>query len=237
MIHTSEWRANHPQFRRRWRGYDRAEVDEFLQRTAADRQRIQEDLAQLEVIMRRRAATSAEPAPVPAAIAMHAAPSRAQTWPALVAGGRQYLLIGALAAVAFVLVVFGHYRPKANTNAVAAAAPSLVASQSVSKAVAPTAPVGQPAADPAGDLMLTLIARGPCWVRTTVDGKPPSEQLLRANETIVVRAKDEAVLRVGDAAALSLLINHQAAKPLGAPGQVITTRITRKNYVEFLAGN
>ena len=38
-------------FRISWRGYDRTEVDEFLRQTAADRQRLQEDLAQLEAIM------------------------------------------------------------------------------------------------------------------------------------------------------------------------------------------
>ena len=37
-----------PAFRTSWRGYDRAEVDAFLRQTAADRQRLQEDLAQLE---------------------------------------------------------------------------------------------------------------------------------------------------------------------------------------------
>ena len=40
-----------PAFRTSWRGYDRAEVDAFLRRTAADRQRLQEDLAQLEAFM------------------------------------------------------------------------------------------------------------------------------------------------------------------------------------------
>ena len=38
-------------FRISWRGYDRTAVDEFLRQTAADRQRLQEDLAQLEAIM------------------------------------------------------------------------------------------------------------------------------------------------------------------------------------------
>src|SRR5262245_60798268 len=38
-------------FRISWRGYDCAEVDEFLRQTAADRQRLQEDLAQLEAFM------------------------------------------------------------------------------------------------------------------------------------------------------------------------------------------
>ena len=40
-----------PAFRLSLRGYNRAEVDEFLRQTAADRQRLQEDLAQLEAFM------------------------------------------------------------------------------------------------------------------------------------------------------------------------------------------
>ena len=44
-------REKTPAFRISLRGYDRAEVDEFLQQTAADRQRLQEDLAQLEAFM------------------------------------------------------------------------------------------------------------------------------------------------------------------------------------------
>src|SRR3990172_1632492 len=41
-------RTDSTTFHLRWRGYDRAEVDEFLRQTAADRQRLQEGLAQLE---------------------------------------------------------------------------------------------------------------------------------------------------------------------------------------------
>ena len=44
-------REGSPAFRISWRGYNRADVDEFLRQTAADRQRLQEDLAQLEAVM------------------------------------------------------------------------------------------------------------------------------------------------------------------------------------------
>ena len=83
-------------------------------------------------------------------------------------------------------------------------------------------------------LLLTITARGSCWLRTSIDGGQPLERLLNPNETIMLRANDEAALRVGDAAALSLLINNQLAKPLGTPGQVVTTRITRSSYLGFL---
>jgi hypothetical protein len=54
------------------------------------------------------------------------------------------------------------------------------------------------------------------------------------NETIMLRATTEAVLRVGDATAISVLINNQPTKPLGTTGQVVTHRITKANYRNLL---
>jgi len=51
----------------------------------------------------------------------------------------------------------------------------------------------------------------------------------------MLRAEQEAVLRVGNAAALTMLINNRVAKPLGVAGQVVTTRVTRANYHSYLA--
>src|SRR5512134_3061500 len=50
---TSIWRRGTPptRFRIAWRGYDRAEVDECLRRADADRQRLQEEGAQLSALM------------------------------------------------------------------------------------------------------------------------------------------------------------------------------------------
>ena len=51
MISISSTRADSVTFRLRWRGYDRAQVDQFLRQTAADRKRLQEGLARLEALM------------------------------------------------------------------------------------------------------------------------------------------------------------------------------------------
>ena len=53
--------------------------------------------------------------------------------------------------------------------------------------------------------------------------------MLAANETIMLRATNEAVLRIGDASAISVLINNQPTRRLGATGQVVTHRITKAN--------
>jgi DivIVA domain-containing protein len=219
-------RVSPPQFRLRWRGYDRVEVDEFLKRTAADRQRLQEDLAQLETILASRRSLR-QPEPVPAPAVQAAAP-------ALKLDRRRYLTVGAVSVVAFALTLLimmlgSRYVLRGST------APA--ATDDSPGAVTATASDVRTAAAPADGIVITLTARGTCWVRTTVDGQEPVERLLRTNDTILVRAKDETVLRVGDAAALAVLINGKPAKPLGAAGQVITTRITRTNYLNFLSGN
>jgi hypothetical protein len=53
----------------------------------------------------------------------------------------------------------------------------------------------------------------------------------------MLRANNEAVLRAGDAGALSVLINSRVAKPLGTDGEVVTARITSGNYLSFLAAD
>ena len=82
--------------------------------------------------------------------------------------------------------------------------------------------------------MLTVTARRACWIGSTLDGGQRLERLLASNETIMLRATNEAVLRIGDATALSVLINNQPTRPLGTTGQVVTHRITRANYKNLL---
>ena len=83
-------------------------------------------------------------------------------------------------------------------------------------------------------LILTLTARKLCWITALVDGGRRMERLMPPDETIVLHAQDEAFLTVGDAAAISMLINNQPAKPLGTDGQVVNLRITRTNYPSYL---
>jgi DivIVA domain-containing protein len=238
-----------PRFRLRWRGYDRAEVDEFLRRTAADRRQLQEDLAQLETIMRARVGQrSSPPAPAPAAVVApvvepreaseHREPGEARaeqpsTAPQPTPKAPRYGLIGTVSVLVLAsLVAITQFALRGRSiSAADATSPASSAAH-----VAEESSV-QPAAAPVDGINITLTARATCWVRTSVDGQEPIERLLRPNDTILLRAKDAAVLRVGDAGALGMLINSRPAKPLGAAGQVVTTRITRTNYSTFLSGN
>ena len=232
-------RVSSPQFRLRWRGYDRAEVDEFLRRTAADRQRLHEDLAQIDTIIAgRRGSRTSEPARVVAVEANAGRPVlEAEPAPKPVRAtsiGRRYLAMSVISVVALPLFIFASLYVTRGGNPTAA---DVAGSQDASTSGMTHGSVALPGAAAVDGLLITLTARRPCWVRTAVDGNEPVERLLQQNDTMLVRAKDEAVLRVGDAAALSVLINSQPAKPLGAPGQVVTTRITRTNYPSFLSGN
>jgi DivIVA domain-containing protein len=271
-----------------WRGYDRDEVDRFLQRTAADRQRVDDGIAVLEFL----AAESPDGPAAAMSLALREAqqiwanaevqarrlvqeaqseaeylrhgyspnlggqeelPSAVERWVGPLTIGRLSAL--AASAILFVLlvgvstyqIVSGADAPagdrvasvessRASTvpeNPVsdAAPAPLATASQEGPGATDSVVPAGRP-----DGLVVTLTALRLCWIRTATDGGQPVEHLLRPNETISVRAESEAVLRIGDAAALSMRINELPARPLGGDGEVVTTRITRSNYSSFLVG-
>ena len=46
--------------------------------------------------------------------------------------------------------------------------------------------------------------------------------------------KEQIVLNVGDAGAFAYTLNGRAGKALGAPGDVVSTRITLTNLQDFL---
>jgi len=111
-------------------------------------------------------------------------------------------------------------------------------------AAEPVAPRVQPVADKAAasaspadlsQLTVTIIAMRDCWISTAVDDGAPQERLLRSSERLVLNAADVVLLKAGNAAAVSLLLNDQQAAPLGAEGQVVTRRITRANFRTLLA--
>ena len=90
------------------------------------------------------------------------------------------------------------------------------------------------AAPPTGGLMITLKAERACWISAVVDGGERLETLMAADDTIVLHARDEALVKVGNAAALSVLINNRATKPLGTDGQVVDLRINQATYRAYL---
>jgi len=89
-------------------------------------------------------------------------------------------------------------------------------------------------ADVAG-LTVAFVASRDCWVSIAADDDMPRERLLKADERHVVQAREAVTFKAGNAAALTLVINDQPAKPLGSEGQVVTRHVTLANYRSFLS--
>ena len=58
---------------------------------------------------------------------------------------------------------------------------------------------------------------------------------MAAGEKHTVTAKEQIVLNVGDAAAFVYTLNGRPGRVLGAPGEVVSTRITLSNLNEFVS--
>jgi cytoskeleton protein RodZ len=102
--------------------------------------------------------------------------------------------------------------------------------------VAPPLPVTK--ADPPPDdegLTIGLLARRRCYVSATVDGRKVIEQLLADGDQRTIDVKREMVLTAGDAAAISLTLNGEPARPLGKSGEVITVRVNLANFKDYLS--
>jgi cytoskeleton protein RodZ len=82
---------------------------------------------------------------------------------------------------------------------------------------------------------LDIRTLGPCWVSATADGVSVVYQLMQAGERRAIEARDEVVLRVGDPAAFTYLINDVGGRSVGRAGQPVTVRITPQNYREFIS--
>ena len=83
-------------------------------------------------------------------------------------------------------------------------------------------------------LLISIAPDAPCWVSATVDGEIVLSRLMQPGELERIEARDEVVLNVGDAGAFVFTLNGQAGEPLGAAGQVVTARINRENYRDYL---
>jgi hypothetical protein len=86
-----------------------------------------------------------------------------------------------------------------------------------------------------GTLRLELEPSGPCWVSALADGQQVIYGLMAADERMPVDAREEIVLRVGDASTCAFSVNGTRARLLGGAGEPKTVHITPKNVSEFLA--
>ncbi len=156
-------------------------------------------------------------------------------------------LAAAIRMVVFTLPVVAlvaYFGVRAMTGEPVSTAPSIVesplAAESADSQVRPRpngAPAGIPARGeaPASDLTMEIVPRAACWVSVTADGDLMFSMLLNAGDKRVVTAREAILLNVGDAGAFAYALNGQPGRPLGAPGEVVSKRITLTNLGEFVA--
>jgi transcriptional regulator with XRE-family HTH domain len=82
-------------------------------------------------------------------------------------------------------------------------------------------------------LKVEIIPTRVVWVEATADGKRILYALVPPDERRVLEARQEFLLRVGDAGAFRYVLNGVQGREVGGPGEVREMRITRQNYLTF----
>jgi cytoskeleton protein RodZ len=100
-------------------------------------------------------------------------------------------------------------------------------------AVAPT--IAAPAAAiPADRLMVQVLATRVSWISAIVDGRQAVQRMFQPGQEQTFEVHKEIVLTTGDAGGVAVMFNGAPAKPLGAGGQVVTTRVNLTNFKDYL---
>jgi cytoskeletal protein RodZ len=84
-------------------------------------------------------------------------------------------------------------------------------------------------------LSMEIAPRATCWVSVNTDGEQVFSGVMNAGDRRLVTAKEQIALNVGDAGAFAYTLNGREGKSLGAPGKMVSARITLANHREFLA--
>jgi hypothetical protein len=95
------------------------------------------------------------------------------------------------------------------------------------------APVTAESARPA-PVVVTLTISSRCHLRVVADGNEIIGRTVEQGETLRIELGDELVLLGDNASAVQFSINGQAGRILGEPGDVLSARIGRDDYQDFL---
>ena len=114
-----------------------------------------------------------------------------------------------------------------------------VQAQRVDPARAEVVPVGgfpPPAATTSrpSPVVVTLTISSRCHLRVIADGREIVGRTMEQGETLPIELGDELLLLGDNAAAVQFSINGQAGRILGQAGDVLSTRIGRDDYQDFL---
>lgn len=120
------------------------------------------------------------------------------------------------------------------SDVVPAAAPAAVPVQRAAAEVIPAVNTESPARATPAPLVLTVHATGEVWLDATADGERRAYRLYTAGEAIDIDARNQIVLRVGDASAVTYTINGAPGRSLGGPGIVRDLVITPDDYTALV---
>jgi transcriptional regulator with XRE-family HTH domain len=83
-------------------------------------------------------------------------------------------------------------------------------------------------------VVVTLTISSRCSLRVVTDGNEILGRTMEQGETLSIELGDELLLLGDNASAVQFSINGQAGRLLGKPGEVLSTRIGRDDYQDFL---
>ena len=83
-------------------------------------------------------------------------------------------------------------------------------------------------------VVVTLTISSRCELRVVADGNQILGRVMEPGETVPIELGDEIWLLGNNAAAVQFSINGQAGRLLGEPGDVLSARIGRDDYQDFL---
>jgi transcriptional regulator with XRE-family HTH domain len=113
-----------------------------------------------------------------------------------------------------------------------------IAERRLAPAKAEIVPVGgfseMPLAPRPVPVVVTLTISSRCQLRVIADGTEILGRTMEQGETLPIELGEELILLGDNAAAVQFSINGQAGRQLGKPGDVLSTRIGRDDYRDFL---
>ena len=83
-------------------------------------------------------------------------------------------------------------------------------------------------------VVVTLTVSSRCQLRVVADGNEIVGRTMEQGETLPIELGDELLLLGDNASAVQFSINGQAGRLLGEPGDVLSARIGRDDYQDFL---
>jgi hypothetical protein len=144
-------------------------------------------------------------------------------------------LVAISVPIAAVVLYFGMLgRPPSRPAAPAEIAPPAAQSAPAPATVDthPAVPAAAPV--PADRLMVQVLATRTSWIAAIVDGRRVVQRMFQPGEEQTFEVHKEIVLTTGDAGGVAVVFNGTPTKPLGASGQVVTTRVNLTNFKDYL---